>query len=207
MNNAHEKKCEVLFDNGLIDLFKFNKDNVDISMIVKNLSRKNRFNDHTVEPYTVLQHSWILSNCSGLTGYSPEFCLYCLMHDFAEVYIGDITGPLKSLFPELCELEDTILDVICDYVGLQVEDYFKEHLASLEDKLLVLEMHNLMKHKYWSDDHVKYAMKIEHLSSSFIDAVYKYKTSFLIDDTYRQIEHWKTYRKPFCYINKSNTVD
>lgn len=74
---------------------------VDIAM---SLSRINRFNGHTVRPYTVAQHS---VHVAGLVG--RELRLQALLHDATEAYIGDITRPLKELIgPVIREIEHRV---------------------------------------------------------------------------------------------------
>ena len=69
-----------------------------IEDIARALSRIPRFAGHTDVPYSVAQHSVLVS----------IYCrnrLWGLMHDAAEAFISDIPGPVKKMIPEIRTLE------------------------------------------------------------------------------------------------------
>lgn len=73
-------------------------EDVHLPDILLALSRMYRFTGHA--EWTVLQHSLF---CAAMC--SPHLRLECLMHDFVEAYLGDVSSPLKSLLPEYKALE------------------------------------------------------------------------------------------------------
>ena len=84
---------------------------IDPVDIAYSLSKLCRFNGHTLEFYSVAQHSVLLSE-----QVSREAAFYGLMHDAAEAYIGDIATPLKT--PEIKAMEARIFGVICESLPL-----------------------------------------------------------------------------------------
>lgn len=102
--------CVTTYSGKSIDLDSPNPDLIDIDDIAHQLSLINRFNGATKEPYSVAQHSVIVSNIV-----KPEFALLGLLHDAAEAYIGDIVGPVKKLFNQFFgDLERRLLGVILE---------------------------------------------------------------------------------------------
>lgn len=64
----------------------------DVSLfdIAAHLARINRFNGATREPYSVAQHSVLVSELVP-----PSLALIGLLHDASETYTGDISRPMK----------------------------------------------------------------------------------------------------------------
>ena len=65
-------------------------EDVNIVDVAHALSNVNRFTGHARRPYSVAQHSVLLSH---LVPYGDAF--YALTHDGAEAYVGDLSGPIK----------------------------------------------------------------------------------------------------------------
>lgn len=77
---------------------------VCIEDIAHALACVNRYNGHASAPYSVAQHSVVLSRyvqASGITlATHPDprmAALWALLHDAAEAYLGDVVRPLKQL--------------------------------------------------------------------------------------------------------------
>lgn len=68
-------------------------EDIDIKDIAHALGAVNRFNGHTREPYSVAQHSVLVS--LQFDQDDPNVALLALLHDAAEAYLGDIPRPLK----------------------------------------------------------------------------------------------------------------
>ena len=87
-----------------------------IEDIAHALHQTNRFNGHARKPYSVLAHSM----CAAVMMPSGKK-MEGLLHDAAEVYIGDITTPVKELFPQIVEYEDGLLALIIEKYDINHE--------------------------------------------------------------------------------------
>lgn len=88
-------------------------EDIDIVDIAVGLSRENRYNGHTKQPYSVAQHSVIVSRIVP-----PEYALWGLLHDASEAYVKDLTYSIKSMLPEYKTIEKRTLRVIVEKYGL-----------------------------------------------------------------------------------------
>jgi uncharacterized protein len=91
---------------------------VKIEDIAHHLALICRFGGTCREPYSVAQHSVLVSRIVP-----TEHALWGLLHDAAEAYLGDLPRPVKRL-PELyCyrSAEEEIMRVICRRFGLSPE--------------------------------------------------------------------------------------
>lgn len=91
------------FTGKLIDLSNFREEDVRLPDISHALSIINRFTGHSKVPYSVAQHSVMVSRIT-----EPEYALWGLMHDASEAYLGDVATPLKNLLPGYRELEEHV---------------------------------------------------------------------------------------------------
>jgi 5'-deoxynucleotidase YfbR-like HD superfamily hydrolase len=87
----------------LIDLAHFSEEDVRLPDISHALSLINRFTGHSKCPYSVAQHSVMVSRIT-----QPENALWGLLHDASEAYLGDVATPLKNLLPGYRELEERV---------------------------------------------------------------------------------------------------
>lgn len=90
-----------------IDLDCMVMDDIEIVDIAHSLSRINRYNGHTIKPYSVAEHSCIMFDHMDLTLKKAA-----LLHDAHEAYIGDIVKPVKIKFPALEKLSNRIQNLI-----------------------------------------------------------------------------------------------
>ncbi len=71
-------------------------DEVRITDIAHALSLICRFGGHTLEHYSIAQHSLLVQRILKEMNASPEIQLAGLMHDAHEAYVGDIPTPIKA---------------------------------------------------------------------------------------------------------------
>ena len=96
-------------------------DQIDLLDIAVGLSRVNRFVGHTAFPFSVAQHSFLVSSLVDALDF-PEhpgikmltrYRLLGLLHDADEAYTSDIPSPVKSMLkPSIVEVEGRIMDAI-----------------------------------------------------------------------------------------------
>lgn len=91
----------------VVDLATFKEEDIDLDDIVHALSNITRFTGHCRVPYSVAQHSVIVSRSCP----DPHKA-WGLMHDASEAYLGDVSRPLKSMLPDYQEIEERVMKVI-----------------------------------------------------------------------------------------------
>lgn len=121
----------------LVDPFNLTVDDIFIEDIATSLSQINRYNGHTNFPYSVAQHSAILSYVVG-----EELAPAALMHDSAEAYLQDIVEThkgqtyfrIKGEFVPYRNVEHVAEAVIFDRFNIPLD-----HLAYIDpyDKAIV----------------------------------------------------------------------
>ena len=87
---------------------------IAIEDIAHALALTNRFTGHTPRPYSVAQHSVLVSSLCP-----PPFKLWGLLHDAPEAYFADISRPVKMYLNSICDgaiktMEDYIAKAVCD---------------------------------------------------------------------------------------------
>ncbi|MDO5648367.1 hypothetical protein [Paracoccus sp. (in: a-proteobacteria)] len=73
---------------GLIDLERLTARDVEAPVLAESLSKINRFNGRTPQPWSVAVHSVIVSRLVN-----PRAAAWGLLHDAHEVFLGDLTTP------------------------------------------------------------------------------------------------------------------
>jgi len=101
------------FTGRVIDLTDFCEEDVRMPDIAHALSIINRFTGHSKCPYSVAQHSVMVSKIVP-----HEHAVWGLLHDASEAYLGDVATPLKRILPEYRELEEHIQRTIARKYGL-----------------------------------------------------------------------------------------
>jgi hypothetical protein len=113
-------------------------EDIDIIDIAHSLSQLNRFVGQTLKPYSVAQHSVLVSQICP-----PEYALYGLLHDASEAYANDICRVLK-LSPGMGIYkwyEKRIMDTVCKKFGLPKEE--PNEVRKADNILLLTEKRDL----------------------------------------------------------------
>ncbi len=144
-------------------------DMVRIGDIAHALSRLCRFTGHTPVHYSVAQHSVLVSR-----QLPPEHAFAGLMHDAAEAYVGDVSGPLKRLMRKMVKdwespydaVEARVWRAIAERFGLPAE--LSQEVKEADLRMLMTEKKMLGKEpQSWEIDVVPYPMDIRACSAEF----------------------------------------
>lgn len=111
----------------------------NVEDIAHALAHTCRFAGHTRHFYSVAQHSVLVSRVN------PDIMpVEKLFHDAAEAFLGDITTPLKSLLPEYCKIEETMMSAIANWLGLPSDFHKSVAVKQADMELLLAEKRDLM---------------------------------------------------------------
>lgn len=107
--------------------------------ICHSLSNQSRFTGHTLEFYSVAEHS-----CRVCDILPQEYKLWGLLHDATEAYLVDLPAPLKEMeiLNIFKEIEDKIMKAICEKFNL--EPKMPEIVHEADKILLYTEIRDLM---------------------------------------------------------------
>lgn len=116
----------------LVNLLDHDYD-ITIEEIVNGMANINRFNGRGHTKVSVLQHTVAMYlGAIGLLGsISKSLGKSILMHDSAEVLIGDIITPVKKGIPELRALDNHVTGVIFNKFGISPMSGFVKHVDTL----------------------------------------------------------------------------
>jgi len=104
--------------------------------LYKGLSKECRFARQIDGFYSVAQHSVIMRVMAEKEGLlPPDQLIYCLLHDAAEAYLGDIATPIKLCLPDFQKLEDRVLRVI--FERFQLDWPMPDVVHELDTRILV----------------------------------------------------------------------
>lgn len=116
------------------------------------LARIPRFNGHTVEAYSVAQHSVLCAEAAEDETGDLELAAYCLLHDAHEAYVGDITRPVIAALAE--QLADGVDPTTARLVGQSRAQHFHNSLhrvkAGIDTEIAYaagLDIDGLMRHR------------------------------------------------------------
>jgi len=150
-----------VFDYENLDANEFDADEAAVV-----LSRTPRFFGHTRWPYTVAQHSVLVARLSG--------SLPSLLHDVAEVWIGDMIAPLKHYLKSYGDnsyatLENRILAWVARVHNFPSIDFHSETIHFLDMQALATEARDVMlaAPKPWIDLPTPWLQRIEPWEPSY----------------------------------------
>jgi hypothetical protein len=125
----------------LVDLADLPPQALTIDVIAHALSTKNRYNGHTPWPYSVALHSVVVSLLTGPHA-SPRLALEGLLHDAAEVFVGDVISPIKRKIREQFAPIEAMVDAqIRTFYGLPIDE--SPEVKDADTKALWIEQHLL----------------------------------------------------------------
>lgn len=109
----------------------------DLKDIAHALANVNRYGGHLDRPYSVAQHSVLVSR------HCPPGLEMCgLMHDAPEAYIGDMVKPLKLMLPQFQEIEDGVWRALAKRFDLPEE--MPDEVKRVDLQMLGTEVRDLM---------------------------------------------------------------
>ena len=85
---------------------------ISIETIAHALGNTIRFAGQLDFNWTVLSHSVSCAIEAKARGRSDHCVASCLVHDFAEAYVGDLPSPLKTILPDYRKVESEVADAI-----------------------------------------------------------------------------------------------
>ena len=92
---------------------------IEITDIASVLSRICRYAGHARFPYSVAEHSVLITRWLQAQGCSVEVQKQGLLHDAPEYLLGDVARPLKQLLaPQYQQVETRIWNAVCFRFGL-----------------------------------------------------------------------------------------
>lgn len=128
----------------LEDEYAFNA--ISIVDIAHALSQVNRFGGHTKKPYSVAQHSVLVSYAC------PTKPLAGLLHDASEAYLGDVVTQLKQQLQDYKRMERALSDTIAFRFNMGDSDFDDPEVKHADMMLLATEKRDVLKHNdlFWS---------------------------------------------------------
>lgn len=112
------------------------------------LARLSRFTGHVDPSWSVGQHSLLCAELARLQGGSLELQRSCLIHDFPEAYLGDVSSPLKRCIQGYHGLEILHFMAICKALGTPAEDeWMHDHqpkVKAIDQRAFEIEVQTFM---------------------------------------------------------------
>lgn len=109
--------------------------------VARGLATKFRYNGHTIAPYTVAEHSVIVS-----LYVAPEHARQALLHDATEAFLGDMIRPIKytPVMRGFRDVEARLELVIFERFGVRPTDESYAAVKRIDDRILVDEILQLV---------------------------------------------------------------
>lgn len=130
---------------------------VRIQDIAHALANLNRFSGHALAPYSVAQHSVLVSR-----HLPPSLALAGLLHDCHEAFVIDLPKPLKAMVPDYVAIEDRIQSFVLTTLGMDPSVVRSAPIKEVDLRMLSTEARDLMTKsaRMWSDPLEPYPCKI-----------------------------------------------
>jgi hypothetical protein len=126
----------------IINLLNLELESICLEDIVMALPNICRYGGRTPKFYSVAQHAIELSRYLHKVGMDHLRPL-ALLHDAPEAYIGDLIYPIKKLYPEFLEMEDTLSNLFYQKFNVDLDlkdhyqfDYYDKNIVVNEMKVL-----------------------------------------------------------------------
>ena len=136
------------YSRKIVDLDSPKIEDICIGDIARSLSLQCRFNGHVSSFYSVAEHSvrcsWLARELySGTVDYFAYIRRWCLMHDAAEAYIGDLTRPVKQkINGRFAKLEMLFEHLVAEAFDLALP--YPEEVKEIDDTLVITEARDIM---------------------------------------------------------------
>lgn len=121
-------------------------EDIYIEDVAHALALVNRFNGHTPVPYSVGQHSVLVSRYLG----KGIFGFEGLLHDASEAYINDLVSPAKRGMPGYRRVEKRIMDAIRVRFGMLKSE--PHDVKIVDTRVYLAEVRDVMKRELGSID-------------------------------------------------------
>jgi 5'-deoxynucleotidase YfbR-like HD superfamily hydrolase len=123
------------FTGQYVDVFFPDINTITIEDIAHGLARQCRFSGHTINYYTVAQHSiWVALRLP------KHLQLEGLLHDASEAFCVDIPSPIKKHFTQYHTIEDNVMKVIAQKFNIQYP--FHSEIKIVDKEALYWEWNN-----------------------------------------------------------------
>lgn len=160
-------------------------EDVKVVDIIQASAITNRYNGHTDFPISLAQHSCTVARLlEGPLRGSDNLVRWGLLHDAAEVYVGDMVRPLKLVSPRFSNIEDLNFQCIIErFKLLSLSEEEEGLLKRADDMALMLEVAGAKaKRTTWGKD---------------LDELYEWAKK--ADLAYRVYEQtWRESRHEYC---------
>lgn len=104
-------------------------DEIHLPDIAASLSKMCRYAGHTLDHYSVAEHSVLMMRHLRDHGHGLDVLRWALLHDASEAYLVDVPRPVKPFLPGYREHEAALMAVVAKRFGLSPEMPAAVHAA------------------------------------------------------------------------------
>ncbi len=149
-------------------------EDIDINDIAHALSLICRANGHLREFFSVARHCINCAKEAESRGYSVRVQLFCLLHDAAEAYIGDMTRPLKRRLEYYCKCEEKLHADILTALGIGQPDSDELKKVRRVDDCMLYHEFRIFNGECLFDEAPYIHIEIEHSERKFAETKAEY---------------------------------